>query len=73
MTDEHHARICKSLEEVVNNPKSAMLSDLQYEELNYFCAEARKKADEGNYDEARRLLKFARDFLEEESGIAGFE
>ncbi len=73
MTDEHHARICKSLEEIVKNPKSSMLSDLHYQELNSFCAEARKKADEGDYDEARRLLKFARDFLEEESGNAGFE
>ena len=36
-------------------------------------AEARKYADEGNYDEAKRLLAFARDFLDEESSNPGIE
>ena len=71
MPDEHHDKICRSLEEILKNPKTAMLSDVHYQELESFCADARNFADEGNYDEARRLLKFARDFLDEESGHAG--
>ena len=73
MSDEHHDQICRSLYYLVNNEKVAMLSDGNYKELQATCATARKHADQGNYEEARRLLAFARDFLDEESKNPGFE
>ena len=73
MSDEHHDKICKSLDNLVKNEKTAMLSDRNYKELQATCATARKHADQGDYDEAKRLLAFARDFLEEESRNPGFE
>ena len=73
MSDEHHDTICRSLENLVKNEKVAMLSDGNYKELQAICATARKHADKGNYEEARRLMTFARDFLDEESSNPGFE
>ena len=73
MPDEHYDSICRSLDSLENNEKVAMLSDGNYKELQATCATARKHADQGDYDEAKRLLAFARDFLEEESRIPGFE
>ncbi len=71
MSDEHHETICRSLDNLVNNEKVAMLSDGNYKELQATCATARKHADQGNYEEAKRLLAFARDFLDEESRNPG--
>ena len=73
MSDEHHDTICRSLDNLVSNEKVAMLSDGNYKELQAACATARKHADQGNYEEARRLLAFARDFLDEESRNPGIE
>ncbi len=73
MSDEHHDTICRALDSLENNEKAAMLSDGNYKELQATCATARKHADRGNYEEARRLLAFARDFLDEESRNPGIE
>ena len=73
MSDEHHDTICRSLDSIVNNEKVAMLSDDNYKELQATCATARRHADQGNYEEAKRLLAFARDFLDEESRNPGIE
>ncbi len=73
MSDEHHDTLYRSLDNLVKNEKVAMLSDGNYKELQATCATARKHADQGNYEEARRLLAFARDFLDEESRNPGIE
>jgi uridine kinase len=67
MSDEHYNTICRSLDNLVKNEKVVMLSDDNYKELQATCATARKHADQGDYEEAKRLLVFARDFLDEES------
>jgi phage regulator Rha-like protein len=73
MSGEHHDTICRSLENLEKHEKTAMLSDRNFKELQATCATARKHADRGDYEEAKRLLAFARDFLDEESRNPGFE
>ena len=73
MSDEHHDKICRSLDNLVRDQKVVRLADRDYQELQSICAEARKYADEGNFDEAHRLVAFARDFLDEESSNPGIE
>jgi hypothetical protein len=50
-----------------------MVSDDVYDDFKDTCDQARVAAEAGDIEEARRLSKFTRDLLEEESNDSGTE
>ena len=73
MSNAEFLTICDGLEKLMKSPEAAMLIDQQYEDLKNICAKSRSAAEEGDFEEARRLLAFAHDLLEEEGNISGTE
>ncbi len=56
MSKADYIIICRGLESLEKSTEAAMLIDQQYEALQKICADARSAAENGDFDEAKRLF-----------------
>jgi hypothetical protein len=63
----------QDISRLLKSSRLAMLNEQLVLEFRKLCADARNSAEKGDFEEAHRLLKFARDFLVEESDRHGIK
>lgn len=72
MNEDYDVVITRT-DHLLRSESAAMLDDGMYADLEDFCTAARSAAENGDIQEAHRLVLLAKDFLSEENSISGTE